>query len=191
MGSDFRIETNPPATDESIAALEAALDMCLPDCLKVQLRKQDGFQVYQNHGFNVERWRSNRCLLATDEAHITSTMDDLGNTILDATQRLGELFLMFAEEEDENEGIEHNPHLFDNLICIAEKRDDPLYWEQFTYWMPTEADTTDVYCVEQPLAGAYPLGYSYPVRISEQLEEPKYTFDDFIERMSKLTHFLR
>ena len=184
---DYHIDNNLPATNESIMATEAGLGMILPDCLKALLQNRDGFQVYKQVGTYQKRWFKERRILMTSLEHqvvgeIGYADSEFDETIVDATERFRGYLMMFAKEEDHDNGVEHDPHMMDKLICIG-KRNEQLDDERFMYWMRAEANATDVYCIEEPIAGAYPLGYNYPASTREQLEKPLFSFDKFVDMM--------
>lgn len=181
----YHLANNPPATSSDIARVEVALGQQLPSCLCDVLLERNGFQVYKNHQYEGSKWLNDRSIHATHESAIDMPEDmgtyDFGKTIIDETQRLRDLYEFFAEEEDKNDGVDHDPHMMDTLICVG-KWDDRID-EQFTYWMPAGKDSTDVYCIEMPIEGQYPLGYSYPPPIRDHLEAPLYTWDQFLKFM--------
>ena len=98
--SKYIIENNAPATEASIQAVEKALGLPLPDCLKTFLLEQDGLQVYENRNSITDFYA---CVLATDAVNIrleTPALHPQYGEIVERTFDLRGLSDMWAEEDD-------------------------------------------------------------------------------------------
>lgn len=171
----LHVETNEPASEEDLRAVEAALGGPLPAVLRAFLRRHDGLQTYAEdaplgwvvHGTTASRIRRDGALLRSPDAE-----DYLGYIRDDYAAKAP----LVAETESFTDWLGalryEGEHAFPrDHVCVA------AHWVHHgSCWLPLRDDATELLFVPSPR-------FADGDAIAEAVSAPRISFESFVAHL--------
>lgn len=169
------VETNAPASEEDLRAVEAALGAPLPTVLRAFLLRHDGLQTYAEdaplgwvvHGTSAQRIRRDDALARSPDAE-----DYLGYIRDDYASKAP----LVAETESFTDWINELPRDGADAfprghVCVA------AHWVHHgSCWLPLRADATELIFIPSPR-------FADDDALAAAIAAPRIAFDDFLAHL--------